>query len=81
MLINDIYELIKKYKQLDITDNNKQLINSNIKEKKSFKELWELGYRYPNYPNHIKGELLLLYIRTYLLSKKIIVLLYIQITY
>ena len=69
-LINDIYEIIKKYKQLDITDNNKQLINSNIKEKKSFKELWELGYRYPNYPNHIKGELLLLYIRTYLLSKK-----------
>ena len=81
MLINDIYELIKKYKQLDITQNNKHSISTNIKGKKSFKEIWKLGYRYPNYPNHIKGELLLLYIRTYLLSKKIIVLLYIQITY
>ena len=62
-------------------DNIKPNKNININENKKFKELWELSYCYPIYPNHIEGEMLLLYITSYLLSKKIIFLLYIQIIY
>ncbi len=59
----DIENLIKKYKNLKISDNN--FIDNDTFEIK-LKE----DYNYPLYPNHKEGKKLLIFIRHYLILKK-----------
>ena len=60
-----IEDLIKKYKELSLKKND--LPNNDDYFEQKVKE----GYNYPYYPNHIEGKHLLLYIRNYLLKKKL----------
>ena len=67
-LKSDIDNLIKKYKNLKINEDNEF---SEIINEEEFKKKIRRGYNYPTYPNRKDGKNLLIHVRNYLLNKKL----------
>ena len=55
---------------IKLNDEIKILIDNYKSNRHSFEEKLKMGYKYPKYPNHKYGDKFLLYVRTYLLSKR-----------
>ena len=67
----EIKNLIKKYTNLTIWENNKNNSKKLSKEylTLNFEDKRKLGYNLPVYPNHKYGKIILLCVRDYLISK------------
>ena len=69
-LLIEIKNLIKKYTKLNLNDKS-DIKKIKLNTKCDFNEKLKLGYNYPKIKNHKHGEFILLYVRDYLISKKI----------